>query len=261
MSRDHSPRLTLSTVNLAVDAATVTPGLNASPCEVDAPTALAALHALAGLPAVALVDVDTKFYLTGPLGKIGVQNISGKLFAAPVPEALNPAAERTPEEALAMVLDPHGETSASGAPLSSSEGEILDDSFRRQHGWKTALNSGWTLAALLVAVLVTAYFTFESTTPDGVDIVLDPAKISAFHARFNGRYGAPPGTVLALADGKLTGLGGGAGTPEEPRFAFTYRYALRGDQVVLVLSNGALLELQGNDRLTFLQSTYPRLPK
>ena len=100
------------------------------------------------------------------------------------------------------------------------------------------------LAALLVAVLVTAYFTFESTTPDGVDIVFDPAKISAFHARFNGRYGAPPGTVLALADGKLTGLGGGAGTPEEPRFAFTYRYALRGDQVVLVLSNGALLETE-----------------
>jgi hypothetical protein len=207
-----------------------------------------------------LLDVEAKIYVSGPLGKVAVQNIGGRLFATHVPEAVNTAQESTPDETLALVMRcEFGAPPVTCGTDSSVETDVVADSPRRTSRWHTLMNSTRTLVALVAVAAVTAYVCFWPKGPEGVEFVRDPAKASTLHAQLNGRYGLPGATVLALASGKLTGLHASAnGRGEEKRFAMDYRLGQRGNRVVLVLSNGALLELQPNGGLTFLNSSYPR---
>jgi hypothetical protein len=140
-----------------------------------------------------------------------------------------------------------------------SAAEMLMVSSPRTSTWKRVANSGSLLAVLVVIAAGVAFFTFRSETPQDLEMVNDATRIAELNAKLDGRYGVPGATMLVLAGGRLSGvqaIAGGAG--EEPRFKFTYRYGQRGAQVVLVLSNGALLELQADGGLKFLESVYPR---
>jgi len=263
MSERPPTMLTLSTQNLSADGVRVVPGENEGGVEVTEAAALAALKAFASLPAMELVDVDAKIYLVGPRGKVAVQNVRGKLFVANMPEAMNPAAERTPEQTIQQLTANSPAMAASAANAEAApEAEVTANVAGRSGGWRGALNSGWTLAAFLAVAAIVAYVTLAPETPDGVEIVRDPVRISALNAEFNGRYGEPTVTVLVLDNGKLAGKQTvGTGRPEEQIFEKAYRFGLRDAQVVLVVDNGALLEPQPDHGLKYLESIYPRLAK
>ena len=261
MNAEHAtPLLTLSTVNLSVDGARITPDDGKTNVPVTEADALAVLHAFARVPAMELVNVEAKIYLAGAGGKVAVQNVGGKLFVTLVPEATNTAAERTPEEIIiALTARDPAMVSSVAAAAAVKDAALLTEAARQSDGWRSRLRSGWTVAALAAVAAIFAYVNFASDTPAGVDLIRDPARISSLHAEFGGRYGEPPATILVLDHGRLTGQGaaakGGAGTP---LFEKSYRYGLRGDQVVLVVDNGALLEPQPDGSLKFMDSTYPR---
>ena len=256
-------KFSLSTQNLALDGSAIKQGYTLGPIEVDAATALATLKALGRLPVMDLLDFDVKVYVAGPQGKVSVQNISGKLCVAFVPEALNPVEERTPEETLAMVHSIEGSApTAATEPGASREAEIMSMEASRRRGWRAVFDSYVVLAVLLAVGAAMAYLSFSERTPDGLEMVRDTAKIAAFNAQLNGRYGSPSATVLVLENGKLTGLEPkGTTGDQEVRFTFTYRFAMRADHVVILLSNGALLEVQPKDSVSFLASNYPLLDK
>ncbi len=261
MSAHAATLLVLSTRNVSADGAEIFRDWTSGPTNVDEPTARETLRAFARLSAMDLVEVEAKIYLTGPQGKVAVQNIGGRLFATHVPEAVNTAQESTPEQTLALVMrGVAGEVHVPcGTESSDADDVIVASAARRTGGWSALLNSTRTLVALMAVAAVTAYVCFWPQGPAGVAIVQDPAKVSTLHAQLNGRYGLPGATVWALTSGKLTGLQAWAnGRAEEKRFAMDYRLGQRGNQVVLVLTNGALLELQPNGGLKFLNSSYPR---
>jgi hypothetical protein len=261
MNAEHPvPLLTLSTVNLSVDGARITPDDGKANVPVTEAVALAALQAFARLSALELVNAEAKIYLAGPRGRVAVQNEGGKLFFALVPESVNTAAERTPEEIIAWLTARDSAMAPSaGAAAAVKDAALLTEAAQQPGGWKSRWRSGWTVAGLAVVAAVAAYFNFAPETPDGVAIIRDSARISSLHAEFSGRYGEPPATILVLDHGRLTGQGaaakGGTGTP---LFEKSYRYGLRGDQVVLVVDNGALLEPQPDGSLKFMDSTYPK---
>jgi hypothetical protein len=247
--------LKISTVNVSADGTRLTPGDGQVNLPLTEGAALAALRAFAGLPTMELVHADAKIYLAGPCGKLAVQNNRGKLFAAYLPETTNIAAELTPEQIIATLTVRDSAAAAAVAVEAVVDAEVV----RPAGGWRRGLNSGWTVAALALVAAVLAYVNFAPAALADVDIIRDPTKVSRLHLEFNGRYGAPNATTLVLAGGRLTGedtsAPSGAGAP---LFEKTYRFALSGDRVVLVVDNGALLEPQPDGSLKFLESTYPR---
>ncbi len=263
MSERRDISLEISTLNLSADCVRIQPGERGPVTSVSIDAALSALRAFAKVSAMALIDVEAKIYLAGPRGKIAVQNVGGKLFAAAVPEAINPATEHTPEQTVArLVGDDAPGFSAEADVAAQWEAEALAAVKRGTGGWRAALSSPWALAILMPIAAAMAYFSFGPTVADGIEIVRDPGRIATLHTKFNGRYGDPAATVLILASGKLAGkraapTGGG----EETMFERSYRFGLRGDEVVLVVDNGAVLDAQPNRSLVFLSSNYPRLEK
>lgn len=235
--------------------------------DVTAFEARAALTAFAAVPAMELVDVDAKIYLTGPEAKVAVQNVGGRLFVTLVPEAVNTATERTPEQAVAMVTRGNPGAAAAtrgedGAREVERENEMLAAAKRDARGWRGVLRSKRTLGVLVVVAAAIGLWNFGPKSPEGVDLIRDPGKISALHAKLNGRYGVPAATTLVLESGRLTGLKPGAtDAVEEKVFTLNYRFGQRGEQTVIVASNGALLERQGDGSLKFLESVYPRIAK
>ena len=264
MSGARMTVLTLSTRNVSVDGAAVCPGDDAGPCDLEAGRVLETLRAFAGLPPMDLVETEARIFLSGPRGKVAVQNVGGRLFVAELPESVNTAAERTPEQTLDLLISGKRESAtASGGEVVMTAAEDLVAAAPKGKGrLKQVLNSGWVLAALLVIAAAMAWATYRPSVPEGVTMIGETAKISALNTKLDGRYGAPPATVLVLASGKLTGVQLNAATgAEEPRFQFSYRYGQIGERLVLVVSNGALLELQPNGGLKFLESVYPRIAK
>lgn len=267
MSERTPPLLSLSTKHLSADGGTVRLGEEHVAADVTAFEARAALTAFAAVPAMELVDVDAKIYLTGPEAKVAVQNVGGRLFVTLVPEAVNTAAERTPEQAVAMVTrgDPGrmaNSGGADGAREAERENEMLAAAKRDARGWRGVLRSTRTLVGLVVVAVAIGFWNFGPKSPEGVDLMRDPAKISGLHAKLNGRYGVPAATTLVLENGRLTGLKPGpTGAAQEQVFALNYRFGQRGEQIVIVVSNGALLERQSDGSLKFLESVYPRIAK
>jgi hypothetical protein len=259
--KDPSGRslLKISTVNVSVDGARLTPEDGQVNIPVTEAAALAALTAFAGLSALDLVHANAKILLAGPRGKLAVQNEGGRLFVTSVPEAMNIASERTPEEILAELLA-SDRTAAMASPKDAAGAKPSTEGVRKTVWWQGKLRSGWSVATLAVIAVLVAYFTFRPDAPEGVEIIRDPAKISRLHAKFNGRYGAPNTATLVLDNGHLTGretpAAGGAGAP---LFEKDYEFGLSHGQVVLVVDNGALLEPQSKGGLKFMESSYPRL--
>lgn len=254
-----APLLTLATVNLSVDGAHVTPDRNKANVPVTEADALAALQAFARLPAMELVDVDAKIYLSGPRAKVAVQNVGGTLFVTLVPEMVNTAVESTPEEIIARLTerDPDVVTAKDTAAVKAAA--TITEAVRQSGGWSSRLRSMWTVAALAVVAAIVGYVSFAPDMPEGVEFIRDSGRISSLHNEFNGRYGAPPATILVLDSGRLTGMETTAkGGPEAPLFEKSYRFGRRADQMVLVLDNGALLEPQPDGSLKFMDSIYPR---
>ena len=133
MNEDHpASRLHLSTVNLSIDGAHVTPDRKEASVPVSQTEALAALQAFARLTAMELVDVEAKIYLSGPQAKMAAQNVGGKLFATLLPEAVNPATESTPEEIIARLTA--GDPAASAA--AGTEAAMTTDAVRPAGGWR-----------------------------------------------------------------------------------------------------------------------------
>jgi hypothetical protein len=267
MSERTPPLLSLSTKHLSADGGTVRLGEEHFAVDVTAFEARAALTAFAAVPAMALVDVDAKIYLTGPEAKVAVQNVGGRLFVTLVPEAVNTATERTPEQTVAMVTrgDPGAAADAvgtDGAHDAERESEISARAKRDARGWRGVLRSKWTLVALVAIAVAIGFWNFAPKAPEGVDMIRDPAKTAALHATLNGRYGVPAATMLVLENGRLTGVKPGpAGAADEKVFALSYRFGQRGEQTVIVASNGALVERQGDGSLKFLESVYPPIAK
>lgn len=263
MSERTPPLLSLASKHLSADGGSVRVGEEHVAMNVTAFEARAALTAFAAVPAMDLVDVDAKIYLTGPAAKVAVQNVGGRLFVTLVPEAVNTAAERTPEQAVAIVTrgESGGAATANEADLARDaerQNEMLAAAKRDAGGWRGVLRSPRTLVALVIVAVAIGFWSFGPKSPEGVDLMCDPAKISALHGKLNGRYGVPAGTTLVLDNGRLTGLKPGAtGAAPQQAFVLSYRFGQRGEQTVIVVSNGALLERQSDGSLRFLESVYP----
>jgi len=262
MSERTPNGLTISTRNVSIDGTRIQPGDTVHPTEISVDAALQALQAFAAQPAMALVEAEAKIFLSGPRGKVAVQNQGGKLFVTIIPEMVNTAAEYTPEQTIALLT---ADLPAQGAPtadLAAQDAEILAMEGRRSSGWRALRRSPWVLAVLWSVAATIAYFSFAPETPEGVTMVHDPARVAELHKELNGRYGDPTVMVLSLEGGKLLGRRATAtGTREETIFERTYHFGLRGNQVVLVADNGAVFEVQPDRRLVFLDSSYPRLAK
>ncbi len=264
MSAYLQPRFAIATMHLSADGTTVHRGEENTAVDLAPEAAVAAMGAFGRLTAMDLVDVEAKIYLTGPRAKVAVQNVGGRLFVTAVPEAVNTATERTPEQILEMVA--LGKEAPTVAETQwndeGAEGAATAAAKRGASAWSAVRRSPWTLAVLAVTTLVMAYATFGPAMPAGVEVIHDPAKTAALHGKLNGRYGLPSGTILVLNGGKLTGVRGGqtAGN-EEKVFELSYRFGLRGEQVVVLVSNGALLEQRADGGLKFLESVYPRATK
>jgi hypothetical protein len=259
MSDRTSTPLKLSTVNLSEDGARLVPGGGQPSTPVTETAALAALRSFAALAGPELADADAKIYLTGPQGKVAVQNVGGRLLGALVPESVNTATAGTPEEILAWALGRAGVPASAAMAEESAE---IPTAGRPAGGWRRRISSVWTLAVLALVAAIMAYLSFQPERPEGVEMIRSPAQISRLHGEYNGRYGAAEATTLALANGRLTGLQTASATePATVLFDLTYTFGQRGKQVVLVVENGALLEPQADGSLRFLESTYPRHAK
>lgn len=264
MSERPPDQLMLATVQVSADGKRVLPDENeVLPKPVSEAAALATLRAFAGLTTLELLDVDAKIYLEGPRGKVAVQNVGGKLFVAQMPESVNAAIERTPEQTIALLTAGDPEVTAARAEAAAvEEAAMIEHAARASGDWRKALSSAWTLALLVIAAGVIGYVTLAPDIPDDVQIVRDAAKIAGFNAELGGRYGNPAATVLTIADGKVIGTKPGVtSTSEEKLFEMGFRFGMHGPDVVLVTDNGALLEPQGDHSLRYLDSVYPRLAK
>jgi hypothetical protein len=260
MSARPPTMLKLSTVNLSVDGTRVAPGEGKANLPVTQDAALAALKAFASLPAMEIVDAEAKIYLAGPRGKVAVQNERGRLFVAFVPESVNTVAEHAPEEIIAMLTaDDPAAASAAASAAAAQDAALIAEAARPSGGLRGRLSSKWTVAVLTVVAAIVAYVSFAPDTPEGVEIISAPARLSGLHAEFNGRYGSPAATILVLDNGHLTGLEtASTGGLEKQLFEKSYRFGLREDRVILVVDNGALIEPQPDGSLKSLGSTYPR---
>jgi hypothetical protein len=249
--------LTFSSRNLSEDCTKVVPGNAVNLAAMEAATAVVRLQAFASVPGVELVDSDARIYLANTNTKLAVQNENGRLFAQHVPEAANPAMQQTPEEIVGFLT---GEC-ATVNPLQQAEAsEVMPAGPRK---FRDLLKSPWTAGALVVVTAVMAYFTFSPEVPAGITMISDPARITNLHATFNGRYGeaAQAGqTVLLIDSGRFTVLTASEqGVPPEPLMDTSYGYGLRGEQVVLVVANGAVLERGKDGSMRFNDAVYPQL--
>ena len=249
--------LTYYARNLSEDCSTVLPGSDVKVAKVDAETALDRLRAFASLPAMAGAESDARIYLSNGDIKVAVQNENGRLFAQLVPEAANTAFEQTPEEIVGLLT---GEHHAPSPPLHD---EAPESTAARPRKFRVRLNSRWTLALLAVGAAAIAYFSFSPDVPAGIKMIGDPARVASLHTKFSGRYGEKGQTgqtVLLVASGRFVVYpAGDKGTQGEPLLESSYRYGLRGDEVVLVVANGAVLEPGADGSLKFNDSVYPRL--
>lgn len=257
MSERNPIVFTLSTRNLSLDGTRVVAGEHGQAVEVDAAAALTVLGAFAQLPALELLEAEARLYLAGPAGKVAVQSVGGRLLAVLVPEAANVAMECTPAQVLALVTSgAHDATGDAVITAAADEAELLIESGRRGSLAQRTLNSPWVLGGLAALAAAVAFFVFAPKTPHGVTVIRDTKRIAALHAELNGRYGAPGATVLELANGRLTGRAGAAGSPV--LFQLDYRYGLRDTTVVVLTANEAELKVQTDGSLVFLSSSYPR---
>ena len=251
--------LTFSSRNLSEDCTKVVPGHAVNLAAMEAATAVVRLQAFASVPAVELVDSDARIYLanTNTNTKLAVQNENGRLFAQHVPEAANTAMQQTPEEIVGFLT---GE-GATVNPLQQAEAsEVMPAGPRK---FRDLLKSPWTAGVLVVVAAVMAYFTFSPEVPAGIKMISDPARITNLHSAFSGRYGeaAQAGqTVLLIENGRFAVLTASEqGVPPEPLMDTSYGYGLRGEQVVLVVANGAVLERGKDGSMRFNDAVYPRL--
>lgn len=250
-------RILLSTRDLSDDARAVVPEAAPPPRPVAEEEALNALRAFAAVPAVDLAGVEARVFLTGPAAQVSVRNNQGKLFASLVPETTNPAVECPPEQVLAWVTQ-----RPVTADAAMAEQPALGA--RPMRRWRAWSNSPGILAALLAIAAAVGYLNFADEKAEGVDFISDQARISSLQARLAGRYAAeqaPGQTVLTVEGGMLRGATLAEGGGEDPLFASGFRLGQRAADgaLVLVLSNGAVLEAAADGSLRFGDAIYPRL--
>ena len=246
--------LVFSSRNLAVDCARVAPGVTETNTPIEAEAALTRLRSFAALPAVALVDSDALVILTGARVALTVQNENGRLFTTRITKGRHAAVEQSPEEIIAFL------TAEGAAPNEEADPEARPV---RSSQWRKLTRSPWTAGVLSVVALIMAYYTFAPEVPAGVALINDPFRVSGLHQKFNGKYGDSTSagqTVLLVENGRFVvytagpkeGLG-------EAVMNSSYRYGLRGDEVVLVVANGAVLVPGKDGGLKFNNSVYPRI--
>ncbi|HUR60357.1 MAG TPA: hypothetical protein VM029_21720, partial [Opitutaceae bacterium] len=165
---------------------------------------------------------------------------------------------RTPEETVALVAG-HGSVAIPtmvrdrGAdPFPAPVATV------RSAGGRRWLNSIRVLLGLAVVTAILAYLTFSPKTPAGVTIITDSARLAEMQRDLEGTYGRPGATLLRIQADKISASQPGAGgtatvvIPEQH-----YRLGQRGGQIVLLLANGAVLEVRPDRSLQFLFSIYP----
>ena len=260
MSRSRPITLALSTRNLSGCGTRVAPGERAEAVDVTTAAALTALQGFAAIPRFDLVDVEAKIYLGASRGKFAVQNMGGRLAVAQVPEAINTAVEGSPEEVLAFVIDAVAPSSPPTGVTHPAPGEnrTSPDYSRRPGAFKRALASPRTLGGVLALGGALVYTLFAPSTPDGINVIRDPARVALLTAELQGRYGSPNSTTLSVTAETLTGWRPAGGAGEQKTFELGYRFAERDSTILLLTSNGAEIDLQPDRSLKFLASSYPR---
>ncbi len=252
--------LTFISRNLSEDCTKVVPGGEVKIAGMDAVTAIACLRAFAGQTPLELVNSEARIYLANSEVRLSVQSENGRLFSSRMPVATHVAVEQTPEEIIEL-LDGVPPLSYQ-APSDQDPAPVLVPA--RRGKWRDRLNTGWLAGGLAVVIAVMLYFNFAPETPDGIKMISDSARIAGLHTQFNGRYGQ---TLVAGATGLLVENGrfvvyhptDDKGTLGEPVLNLTYRYGLRGAQIVLVVANGAVLGAEPGGDLRFNDTVYPRV--
>jgi len=252
--------LTFSSRNLSEDCTKVVPGGEVKIAGMDAVTAIACLRAFAGQTPLELVNSEARIYLANSEVRLSVQSENGRLFSNRMPVATHVAFEQTPEEIVGFL---EGVPALSyEAPPDQGSAPVLGPA--RRGKWRDRLNTGWLAGGLAVAIAVMLYFNFAPETPDGIKMISDSARIAGLHTQFNGRYGQ---TLVAGATGLLVENGrfvvyhptDDKGAPGEPVMDLSYRYGLRGAQIVLVVANGAVLDAEPGGSLKFNDTVYARI--
>ncbi|MDI1249307.1 MAG: hypothetical protein PSV13_10630 [Lacunisphaera sp.] len=249
--------LTFSSRNLNEDCSAVMPGREERGVPIEAEAALERLRAFAKVPAVALVDSDARIYLANGGTKLAVQNENGRLYAQRVPESAHTADQQTPEEIVGFLT---GEQAVAFQMSQDNPPEFMPAG---PSHWRSRLNTGWIAGVLAVVAVVVAYYTFAPAVPAGIQMISDPVRVASLHTKFNGRYGDAAlagSTTFLVENGRfIVQPAGEAGVPGEPLMDSSYRYGLRGDDVVLVVANGAVLEPGKDGSLRFNDAAYPRI--
>ncbi len=249
--------LTISSQDISVDGQVIAPQLRTRPQIVSVEAARQALEALAAHSALALVDVEARLVLQGRGDRISVRNNGGKLFGCRLPEGINTASACTPGEAIAWVQ-------ASAAPVSIEVGDEKIDSARKSRPWRSMMSSPWLLAVLLVIAAGTGYLNFSGDDPDDIQYLAAPAAIAAAQAQVQGSYAEStmPGRTVMTVDGSTLRIERqGKDSPKESIIALSFRIGHReqGGQLVLVASNGAVLDAVPGVALRYGVTTYKRL--
>lgn len=261
--------LTFSSKNLRPDCAAVELGNETKVADMDEATALELLRAFAQLPPVELVDSDAVIHLAGANDSLEVHNENGRLFSRRLPVATHTAIEQSPEQIIASIGGRTGsinETSVDGTPRSEtsvSGVEAPSPAIPPKRGaWRPQLDSPWLLLVLAIIAGTMAYFTFSDEVPADIQIIKDSTRIASLNSTFSGRYGIKSvgANVLQIANGRFTvHTNAGSGSLAPPILDLDYQYGLRAGQVVLLLGNGAVLELGPDKSLRFNEAAYPRM--
>ncbi len=247
--------LQIATQELSLDGKTVEPQGGQARTPVSEEAALAALQAFAAIPAIDLVSVEARIFLIGPGVHISVRNNGGKLYASLLPESTNHPTESSPEHALAWAARHAGDAGAATV-------EVADPSLLRV-GRKRFWQSGWMLAALLPIAAIVAYLNFASADSTDLKFVYDPVRLATLQDLVKGEYAFQNGAerILLKIDGSTLGLTiAGANGSDAALLTSACRLGHRttNGKMVVVLSNGAVFDVDESGTLHFGDETYAR---
>ncbi|GAB5559170.1 MAG: hypothetical protein SynsKO_08170 [Synoicihabitans sp.] len=249
-----APIISYTTTDLSADCSQVQTDVSTEETSISSADLLERLRAFGNIPAVDLIDSRPSIQLKiEGRGSFVINNEAGQLFMVESPASENSPVMRTPEEIVQFLDDEF-----TPADVEEVEEVVVETSKAR-----SILNSPILLVVLVAVFGASLYFSLQPEPPEGVTMITDSSRVAGFEAEFAGRYGynEPGDTIYVVEDGRFKvfevtedGYDPDALLDEEISFG------QRGGEVVMVVSNGAVLSRDQVGALVFEDEIYPRLP-
>jgi hypothetical protein len=252
----------VSTVHLSADAATADPTLAATELgEVSRDTLLTLLGRLRELDASHLVDAEPHLLVTSRAGRFIVRTGRKKLFLYDARDNVQPYAELTPEEIVALLEREH----VTAAPWSANEGNAPAEA---AHAARRAAPHTGIAATILIAglalngyTLYSVFYTESVNAPPLVTLLTEPTDIVARTNSVVGTYmtGDKPGdrTIAVQADGRVNFSELGSSNVLLNN-RDTYKVGKRGEKFCLSTAESGVIEIIDSDTLLYYRDVYKR---